>query len=123
VKPSKKNAMRAGTWAALAALVTLGSGSASAGKPSPRLDKLYASCVEAMVTATCSAMSEAGGTSAGSSNDVVFVVGVGRINGASYRRIRAYGESMCGEARKACEAQPDGNDCRVAFALWGAAAR
>jgi hypothetical protein len=98
-------------------------GAVATGPSKLQVEQLYGACVDAMVRSTCVAMNEGPDVSPRSPGEVVFVVGVGRIDAASYRRIRAYGESMCGEARRACQASPDGHDCHTAIALWGHALR
>lgn len=86
---------------------------------STQASPLYEACVAAMVENTCSAMKDSSALSASPASGDVFVAGVGAIDAESYRQIRAYGEGMCSHVKSACEAAPEGAQCRTATSLWG----
>jgi hypothetical protein len=48
----------------------------------------------------------------------VFVAGVGEVDAVVYERLRRQGDVMCGEVRRACEHHWNGDDCRIAQALY-----
>ena len=86
-------------------------------------DAVYGSCMQAMATSVCSVSNDAGTSPAATAQGDVFVVGIGRIDSASYRRIQASGDDMCREVRKTCLEAPEGVQCRTARQLWSAPPR
>jgi hypothetical protein len=81
-----------------------------------QLDAMHTACVEAMVRSTCKVMA---GPAASSSASVVFVAGIGPVDAASYRELRASGDAMCSTVRSACKADWDGAQCRTGRGLFG----
>jgi len=116
----RKFACQAGAIAmVLSGLAGSTAGEVSVARPQPRVERIYAACVSAMLKNTCSVTNDRSQSSAATDgDDAVFVAGVGAINAASYRRIRAYGERMCTQVRQACETAPGGAECATAFSLW-----
>src|SRR5436190_100476 len=71
---------------------------APAGLRSAELDRMEAACVQAMVRNTCQVMT----TAAPLPGQTIFVAGLGPVDGAVYRQLRASGEAMCRTVRSAC---------------------
>jgi hypothetical protein len=83
-----------------------------------QLDAMHAACVDAMVRSTCKVMA---GPAASSSATVVFVAGIGPVDAAAYRELRASGDAMCSTVSNACKANWDGPQCRTGRGLFGSA--
>lgn len=94
--------------------------SVGAGEREAELSRLQAACVHAMLKSTCQVMS---GPAASDATSVVFVAGIGPVDGKAYRELRASGEAMCGVVMKACRDKWSSAQCTTARALWPAAAR
>ena len=62
------------------------------------------------------------GSTASSTASVIFVAGVGPVDAAAYRKLRASGEGMCEVVKSACKADWEGAQCKASRALWPAAA-
>ncbi|UUX94075.1 hypothetical protein [Aquabacterium sp. J223] len=78
------------------------------------LQRLQAACSQAMLQNNCRVMT--GAPAAGAS--VVFIAGVGPVDGQVYEQLRASGDAMCGTVRQACERDWDGGQCRTARAMF-----
>jgi hypothetical protein len=74
--------------------------------------------LDAMVRSTCKVMA---GPAASSSATVVFVAGIGPVDAAAYRELRASGDAMCSTVSNACKANWDGAQCRTGRGLFGSA--
>jgi hypothetical protein len=78
------------------------------------LQRLQAACSQAMLQNSCRVMT--GAPAAGAS--VVFIAGVGPVDGRVYEQLRASGDAMCGTVRQACERDWDGGQCRTGRAMF-----
>lgn len=85
------------------------------GPQAAALAQLKARCVEAMVRSTCRVVD---GPQASTAAGVVFVAGVGAVDGEAYRQLRASGEAMCGMAERQCRGDWASPGCRTARSLW-----
>lgn len=79
-------------------------------------------CIEQMISDTCRAARDTSPPSAAGGADVVFVAGIGMIDGAAYDALRSNGEAMCSAAVGACRRDAASATCRTARQLWGEAA-
>ena len=79
--------------------------------------QLYSACVEEMLRSTCKVSNDTSSAAAPAASSV-FVAGVGQIDAASYQTLRAAGDAMCGQVRKACAANWSDAACRTARSLW-----
>jgi hypothetical protein len=79
------------------------------------LTRLEQACVSDMVKNTCSVMT---GPQASQTTGVVFIAGVGAVDGNAYRELKASGEAMCTTVRQACERDWNASQCQVARSLW-----
>lgn len=53
----------------------------------------------------------------------LFIAGVGEVDAASFAALRGYGDAMCAEVGVQCAADWEGRSCRIARALYPAAAQ
>ncbi len=70
-----------------------------------------------MVRSICRVQS--GPASSSAQDAVVFVAGVGAIDGDAYRRLRDAGQALCSTVRESCAGDWSGPACRAARALHG----
>lgn len=84
--------------------------------PPEAVARLHNACVEEMIRSTCKVMS---GPSSATVASSVFIAGIGPVDAAYYRELRASGDAMCGVVRRACEADWNGPQCRTARGLYG----
>ncbi len=82
------------------------------------LEQMHEACVTAMIKSTCQVVV---GSAPADAASTVVIAGVGRIDAAAYRSLRASGDAMCGIARTSCEKAWDGPSCTSARALWSLA--
>ena len=88
---------------------------ATSGQGGNDLARLESACVDAMIKNTCTVMT---GPEASQTAEVVFVAGFGAIDAKAYRELRASGEAMCGNVRRACEQSWDSPQCKTGRSLW-----
>jgi hypothetical protein len=88
---------------------------------------LVGRCEAAMLTGVCGVMNgpQENGAGATASPAVsqepaerIFVAGHGEIDPDLYKRLRSYGDGMCKEVQRDCEADWRGESCRTARALY-----
>ena len=85
--------------------------------PAKELEAVYGACVQAMLRSTCRVANDK--STAAPTAKTVFVAGVGQVDAASYQKLRAAGEAMCTDVRKACSANWSSAACRTGRSLWG----
>ena len=85
--------------------------------PVRELEAVYGACVQAMLRSTCRVSNDK--STAAPTAKTVFVAGVGQVDAASYQKLRAAGEAMCTDVRKACSANWSSATCRTGRSLWG----
>lgn len=79
-------------------------------------------CTQAMVTSACVVMRGQNASLVPDTASTVFVAGIGEVDAALYRDLRAQGEGMCQHLLDQCRSDWDGAPCRTARRLYGGAA-
>jgi hypothetical protein len=82
------------------------------------LDQLEAECTDTMIKDACKLMKNGPELSTVAHAESVMIAGLGRIDGALYRSLRASGQAMCQTIRATCSTDWESTACKAARAIY-----
>lgn len=82
------------------------------------LARLGQTCIEQMVSETCSAAIRRGESALDASAGTVVIAGLGVVDAKAYDELQRLGGAMCARAVSACRDDSSSDLCRVALQMW-----